>query len=95
MASGNNKKHVDICWLLCADVVVAAAAAPLPGELLHILDDKLKEQNLVEGSPKFSGKFINTLKDFILQQVNFLPIDPCFTDAHVTCGSFRIPIACL
>lgn len=53
-----------------ADVVVAAAAAPLPGELLQMMGDKLKEQNLVEGSPKFSGKFISTLKDFILQQVS-------------------------
>ena len=75
--------------MLHADVVVAAAAAPLPGELLEVLDEKLKEQNLVEGSPKFSGKFISTLKDFILQQVGFHNVLP-----HLHGVSVQLYCAC-
>lgn len=50
-------------------VAVAAAAAPLPGELLELLEQRLKLRGLVEGSPDYSGKFVTSLKDFILKQV--------------------------
>lgn len=50
-------------------VVVAAAAAPLPGELMQMLEQRLKLRGLVEGSDDYSGMFITSLKDFIVKQV--------------------------
>ena len=37
-----------------------------------MLDQRLKERELVEDSDKFSGKFVQTLRDFILKQVSLL-----------------------
>ena len=50
-------------------VALAAAAAPLPGELVQLLEQRLQLRGLVEGSDKYSGLFIASLKDFILKQV--------------------------
>lgn len=51
-------------------VAVAAAAAPLPGELLQLLEQRVKLRGLVEGSDAYSGLFMASLKDFILKQVS-------------------------
>ena len=50
-------------------VALAAAAAPLPGELVQLLEQRLQLRGLVEGSDKYSGLFIASLKEFILKQV--------------------------
>ncbi|DBB09251.1 hypothetical protein WJX82_001205 [Trebouxia sp. C0006] len=53
-------------------VALAAAAAPLPGELVQLLEQRLQLRGLVEGSDKYSGLFIASLKEFILKQVTRL-----------------------
>ena len=50
-------------------VAVAAAVAPLPKELLQMMEQQLKLRGLVQDSPSYSGKFIGDLRSFILKQV--------------------------
>ena len=56
-------------------VAVAAAAAPLPAELVQLLEQRLKLRGLVEGSSDHSGKFIDSLRQFVLDQVTGRPGD--------------------
>ena len=63
-------------------VIVPAAAAPLPAELSKMLTERLELRGLVAGSHKYSGKFVDKLKEFVQKQVSCL----CIICAHDTCG---------
>ena len=74
-ASGNAAQHGPwlkalLIRLTSADVVVPAAAAPLPGELLQMLDQRLQERGQVADPEGFGNKFVDTLKGFILKRVS-------------------------
>ena len=51
------------------DGVVPAAAAPLPAELQEMLTKRLELRGLVADSDDYSGKFVESLQQFVQQQV--------------------------
>ena len=58
------------------DGAMPAAAAPLPAELQEMLTQRLKLRGLVADSNDYSGKFVESLEQFVQQQV--LSLMPLF-----------------
>lgn len=54
------------------DGVVPAAAAPLPAELQEMLTKRLELRGLVADSDDYSGKFVESLQQFVQEQVLLL-----------------------
>lgn len=50
-------------------VAVPAAAAPLPAQLKEMLTQRLRLRGLVADSSDYSGKFVESLEKFVVEQV--------------------------